>query len=127
MTKSALKILIVDDEEDITSLLRKALEKHGFVVTTYNDPAEVLSDFRAGVYDLVLLDIKMPKMDGFQLYQELQKIDNKTKICFMTAFEIYYDALKEMFPDSYSSICFVKKPFAMQDFVKRIAKEMVSK
>ena len=66
----------------------------------------------------------MPKMDGFVLYQELQKIDSNTKICFMTAFETYYDALKEIFPDSYSSICFVKKPFAIQGLIKRIAKEM---
>jgi DNA-binding response OmpR family regulator len=118
------RILIVDDEEDITSVLRKVLEKNGFEVITFNDPLLALSNFKAGMYDIVLLDIRMPKMDGFELYQELEKIDSKTKICFMTAFEVYYDALKEIFPDTYSSVCFIRKPFAIQDFVKRISKEI---
>lgn len=126
LTKSDARILIVDDEEDITSMLQKALEKHDFKVTTYNDPVEALSNFRPSFYDLVLLDIKMPKMDGLELYQKLLSIDSKTKICFMTAFEVYYDALKELFPDTYTSICFVKKPFGIQDFVKRISKEMAN-
>lgn len=126
LTKSDARILIIDDEEDITSMLQKALEKHDFKVTTYNDPVEALSNFRPSFYDLVLLDIKMPKMDGLELYQKLLSIDSKTKICFMTAFEFYYDALKELFPDTYTSICFIKKPFGIQDFVKRISKEMAN-
>jgi len=85
-------------------------------------------------------------MDGFELYQELQKrIDaetavvasdssisradqakngKKTKICFMTAFEVYFEALKELFPDSYPSMCFIKKPSSAQDLIKRISKEL---
>jgi hypothetical protein len=82
-------------------------------------------------------------MDGFELYQELQKrIDShdrgsmtsedqctkekRTKICFMTAFEVYFEALKELFPNSYSSICFIKKPSSAQDLIKRITKEIES-
>jgi DNA-binding response OmpR family regulator len=118
------KILIVDDEEDITSILQKGLEQYGFDVTAFNDPSAALSSFKPGLYDMILLDIKMPGMDGFELHQELQKIDNKVKVCFMTAYEVYFDALKEIFPDSYSSVCFIKKPFAVQEFVKRISKEM---
>jgi CheY-like chemotaxis protein len=133
------RILIVDDEEDVTFFLKEALEDYGgFEVVIFNDPLMALSSFdnKAGaVYDLILLDIKMPKMDGFELYQELQKkIDNahgnvgssgkRPKICFMTAFEVYYEALKELFPDSYSSVCFIKKPSSAQDLVKRIIKEI---
>jgi DNA-binding response OmpR family regulator len=136
------RILIVDDEEDVTFFLREALEGYGgFEVVTFNDPLLALSSFnennnnnnkKAGgraAYDLILLDIKMPKMDGFELYQELQKkIDDdngkKTKVCFMTAFEVYFEALKELFPDSYPSVCFIKKPFSAQDLVNRISKEM---
>jgi CheY-like chemotaxis protein len=133
------RILIVDDEEDVTFFLKEALEDYGgFEVVIFNDPLMALSSFenKAGaVYDLILLDIKMPKMDGFELCQELQKkIGNangdvgsggkKPKICFMTAFEVNYEALKELFPDSYSSVCFIKKPSSTQDLVKRIIKEI---
>jgi two-component system, OmpR family, response regulator ChvI len=153
--RSRGRILVVDDEEDITFFLKEALEgSGGFDVVTFNDPLLALSSFNnkddennlPSAYDLILLDIKMPKMDGFELYQEIQKrIDStaanggvtsrgggndqgrkgkKTKICFMTAFEVYYEALKELFPDSYSSICFIKKPSSTQDLIKRINKEM---
>ena len=118
------RILIVDDEEDITSILKKGLEKYGYEIDVFNDPLLALSSFRAGSYDLILLDIRMPKMDGFELYQRITQLDSKTKVCFMTAFEVYYDALKELFPDSYESICFIRKPIAIQDFVNRISKEM---
>ncbi len=87
----------------------------------------------------------MPKMDGFELYQEIQKrmglVDGnggsstmpsndqtnrrkRTKVCFMTAFEIYFEALRERFPDTYSSMCFIKKPSSAQDLIKRISKEI---
>jgi DNA-binding response OmpR family regulator len=118
------RILIVDDEQDITSILKKGLEKYGYEIDVFNDPLLALSSFRAGLYDLVLLDVRMPKMDGFELYQRITQLDSKTKVCFMTAFEVYYDALKELFPDSYESLCFIRKPIAIQDFVKRISKEM---
>lgn len=146
------RILIVDDEEDVTFFLKEALEDYGgFEVVTFNDPLVALSSFnndnnRPSAYDLILLDIKMPKMDGFELYQELQKrIDaetavvagdssissadqakngKKTKICFMTAFEVYFEALKELFPDSYPSMCFIKKPSSAQDLIRRISKEL---
>jgi CheY-like chemotaxis protein len=141
------RILIVDDEEDVTFFLKEALEDYGgFEVVTFNDPLLALSSFnndnnKPSAYDLILLDIRMPKMDGFELYQELQKkidsasdssiggddqgkIGKKTKICFMTAFEVYFEALKELFPDSYSSMCFIKKPSSAQDLIKRISKEI---
>jgi DNA-binding NtrC family response regulator len=119
------RILIVDDEEDITLILKKGLEKYDYEIDTFNDPLLALSSFRAGSYDLILLDIRMPKMDGFELYEQLQNIDSRVKICFMTAYEVYTEALKELFPESYSSICFIKKPFSVQDFVERIRREMV--
>jgi DNA-binding response OmpR family regulator len=121
------RILVVDDEEDIASFLKKALENNGFEVTTFVDSVLALSKFQAGYYDLVLLDIKMPKMDGFELYQKLNNIDPQVKICFMTAFDVYTGALRELFPDSYSSVCFVKKPFAVKEFISKISKEMESK
>ena len=67
------KILAVDDEADLTMLCSLALEYHGFKVDTFNDPQEALSNFKPDYYDLVILDIKMPKMDGFELYDEIKK------------------------------------------------------
>jgi two-component system catabolic regulation response regulator CreB/two-component system response regulator ChvI len=61
---------------------------HGISVDTYNDPVEAISEFRAGVYDLVILDIRMPKMNGFHVYKELKKIDEDMMVCFLTAFEV---------------------------------------
>lgn len=153
LSKSQGRILIVDDEEDVTFFLKEALEEFGgFEVVTFNDPLLALSSFnnddknnKPTLYDLILLDIKMPKMDGFELYQELQKrIDTadgnnssnissgdqgkngkRPKICFMTAFDVYFEALKELFPDTYPSICFIKKPSSAQDLIKRISKELL--
>ena len=92
------RILIVDDEPDIAKVLKMGLEENGFVVDTYNDPLSVISNFKADSYDLLLLDIKMPKMNGFELYNKLHQIDEKARICFITAYELYYDEFKIMFP-----------------------------
>src|SRR5919205_404731 len=92
------KILLVDDEEDITLSLSIGLEDNGFAVDTFNDPVLALSNFKADMYDLVLLDIRMPKMNGFELFEKLREIDSNVKICFITAYEAYYQSLKEISP-----------------------------
>jgi DNA-binding response OmpR family regulator len=89
------KILAVDDEADLTMLCSLALEYHGFKVDTFNDPQEALSNYKPDYYDLVILDIKMPKMDGFQLYDEIKKKDHKAKVCFLTASELYYEEFRK--------------------------------
>ena len=66
------------------------MEPAGFEVDAYNDSAIALSNFRADHYDLLLIDIKMPKIDGFELYEKISKIDDKVKVWFITAYEIYY-------------------------------------
>lgn len=113
-------ILLVDDEEDIAKLFKKALERAGFIVDTYNDPLQSLSNYRAGMYDLLLLDIKMPKMNGFELYKKIRQIDDKTKVCFMTAFEEYYDEFRKTFPDLKDKECFLRKPIGMNDLIKSV-------
>lgn len=116
------RILLVDDEPDLTWTLRLGLENNGFEVDTFNDPEEALTNFRAGKYDLLLIDVRMPTMNGFQLYEEMKKIDNNTRICFITAFEVYYRALRETFPDLEID-CFIKKPIEIDDLLKRIRSE----
>ncbi|MFL6320737.1 MAG: response regulator transcription factor [Nitrososphaeraceae archaeon] len=126
--KSQYRILLVDDEPDITLSIKIGLEEHKkqiFVVDTFNDPQEALSNFKAGLYDLLLIDIKMPKMNGFELYREIEKIDNKAKVCFITAFEVYYKSLRELFP-TVKVDCFIKKPIRTDDLVERIMMELVT-
>jgi DNA-binding response OmpR family regulator len=117
------RILLVDDEPDVTTTFKMGLEGTGFKVDAFNDPAEALSKFKAGVYDLLLLDIKMPKMNGFQLYEELEKLDRNAKVCFITAFEVYYRSLRELFPQIEID-CFIKKPIEAEELVKRIQAEL---
>ena len=119
------KILIVDDEPGITLAFKKGIESDEFEVDTFNDPLVALSSFKANSYHLILLDVKMPKMNGFELYQQMEKIDNNVKVCFITAFEVYYEALKEIFP-SLEVSCFIRKPIEISDLVNRIKVELES-
>jgi CheY-like chemotaxis protein len=113
-------ILLVDDEEDIARLFKIALERAGFIVDMYNDPLQSLSNYRARIYDLLLLDIKMPEMNGFELYKRIRQIDDKSKVCFMTAFEEYYDEFRKIFPDQKNNECFIRKPISMNDLIKTV-------
>ena len=118
-------ILIVDDEIDITLAFKKGLENNGFMVDIYNDPVTALLNFKPDFYDLILVDVRMPKMNGFELYQEIEKVDKKSKVCFITAFEVYYHALREIFP-TLEVGCFIRKPIEIDDLVKRINSEIHS-
>ena len=89
------RILVVDDEPDISFTLRAGLEDGGFDVDAFIDPDLVISSFKPGLYDLALIDIVMPKMDGFDLYKELKKVDPDVKVCFLTASEKYREGLRE--------------------------------
>ncbi len=117
------RILVVDDELDITIVIKRGLEGAGFLVDTFNDPAQALSHFDPDYYDMVILDIRMPKMNGFELYRELAKKDSKIKACFMTAFEIYYEEFKKVFP-SYDIKRFIRKPFKIKDLQEVIRDEL---
>jgi DNA-binding response OmpR family regulator len=99
-TSMKKRILLVDDEVDITTTYRMALEEAGFQVDAYNDSSLALYEYKPGMYDLLLFDVKMPKMNGFELYKKIKglKTDQKPRVCFITAFEVYYQALKELFP-----------------------------
>jgi len=85
-SKRKRRILVVDDESDITFTLKKGLENSGlFEVDVSNDPLEVLSNFKPGYYDFLLIDIRMPKINGYELYDKIRDIDSKVKSCFITA------------------------------------------
>ena len=122
------RILLVDDEPDIIEILKVGLEDNGFKVDAFTNPQEALSSFKAGTYDLLLLDVRMPKLNGFELYEQIKKIDNnnnnnKAKVCYITAYEINYEKIREEFP-SLQVDCFIKKPIEIQDLVRRINAEL---
>ena len=115
------RILVVDDEASITRVCKIALEESGFEVDIFNDPKQVLRNYKRARYDLMLLDFKMPGISGFELYREIKKIDDKARAIFMTAFEPYEnEALKEFL----SIKCnLLKKPFEMSELVSSVRKE----
>jgi DNA-binding response OmpR family regulator len=119
------RILLVDDETDITTLFKIALEDAGFIVHAYNDPLIALSEFKPGYYDLVILDIKMKEMNGFELYAEIRKADNQIKFCFITAGEMYYNEVRDEEQGLYCKVDterFLQKPISNDDLIKRINK-----
>jgi DNA-binding response OmpR family regulator len=116
------RILVVDDEPDLTQVSRLALEYHGFKVDSFNDPHLALSKYSPGLYDLVILDIKMPNMDGFELYLEIKKIDTNANVCFLTASEQYYEEFREKEYYALDRNLFIRKPIENEDLVKEIKK-----
>ena len=114
------KVLIIDDEPDVSMVLKMILDQNGFNADSCDDPILALENFKAGSYDLLLLDIKMPEMDGFRLYQEMKRTDNKVKVCFLTASEMYYKSFRE--EEECCAIdknLFVRKPIENEDLIKK--------
>lgn len=113
------RVAVVDDEPDITIVLKRGLEQHGFAVETFNDPREALARFKPNHYDLMIIDIRMPKLNGFDFYREIRKKDSSIKVCFLTAFEIYYNEFRKIFP-TIDVKAFVRKPVSISDLVKQV-------
>lgn len=120
------KILVVDDESDIALTFKLALEHDGgFDVDTFYQPHLALTSFEAGVYDIALLDINMPILNGFQLYTELKKIDENVKICFITASaDVGSSNLGIEISQSSNAECFIQKPIESHELVRRIKVEL---
>jgi DNA-binding response OmpR family regulator len=124
MNETIKKILIVDDDPDITNTFTIGLEDTGlFAVEAYNDSVEALSNFQPNLYDFILLDIKMPGMSGFELFDKIKKLDSKVKVCFISAYDPYSDELKEEFL-SLKIECFIPKPIQIKELVERIKVEL---
>ena len=119
--KTKIKILIVDDEDDITLSFKRILKIHGFEVDAFNDSMLALSNFKVNYYDIALLDIKMPYIDGFDLYKKIKEMDKNIKICFLTASEAYYQQFREKDYHELSRDLFIQKPIELEELLKRIA------
>lgn len=118
------KILVVDDDQGTALSFKLGLENHDFIVDTFNDPEIALNNFKPEVYDLCLIDIRMHGMNGFELVQEMKKIDQNLRVCFITSFKSYYEGLLEEYPNM-DHRCFIQKPISIEDLVKQIEKYIV--
>ena len=114
------RIMVVDDESDLTLFYRMFFEYHGVEVDTFNDPREALSKYKPDYYDLIVLDIKMPGMDGFELYRKIQKIDDKAKVCFLTASEMSYEEFRRKEYGALDKDLFIRKPVENEELIKEI-------
>ena len=125
MTK---KILVVDDEPDVTYTIKKILEDNGFeVVDTFTDSILALDSYKANFYDLVILDILMPKLDGFQLYIKIREKDPKVKICFLTAITTFNEDFRKTRLELGKTInedYFIQKPIEIEKLVKKLTSIM---
>ena len=120
------RIFLVDDDYDHTITFKMGLELAKFEVDAYNDSAIALSKFKPDYYDLLLIDVKMPKIDGFELYEKIKEIDNKVLVWFITAYETYYRAIKEASSTSKEmiSVPVIEKPIEIDKLVKQIKSEL---
>jgi CheY-like chemotaxis protein len=121
------RIFLVDDDYDHTITFKMGLELARFQVDAYNDSAIALSKFKPNYYDLLLIDVKMPKIDGFELYEKVKEIDNKVMVWFITAYETYYRAIKEASSTSKKemiSVPVIEKPIEIDKLVKQIKTEL---
>jgi len=124
-------ILIIDDDADLTTTFKAAIEdgNNGYDVNkrievyTSNDPVIVSSDFKPNYYDLLLVDINMPHMNGFELCEKIFAIDINVRVCLMSSGEINWEALREMYPTRQEG-CFIRKPVTMDYLLKRIRSEL---
>ena len=126
------RILLVDDDPDVTLTFKAGLDsyyygyvdkKKRFEVYVYNDPLSLLKEFKPHFYDLLLTDIYMPNMNGFELCEKILELDVNIRVCFMTALEINIRALREVYPNV-SFGCFIEKPVSIKYLIQRILAEL---
>ena len=115
------RILVVDDEHDINLTLKFVLEGNDFKVDSFTNPLVALQNFKSGLHDLVVLDVKMPIMNGFGLSQAIRKLDEKVKICFLTAVsDVYYEAFGTKTVPNIDEKCIIRKTVENESLIKQI-------
>jgi len=120
--------LIVDDDNDITTTFKAAIEygndaNKRIEVYTANDPVVALSEFKPNFYDLLLVDINMSRLNGFELCEKIFAIDINVRVCLMSSGEINWEALREMYPTRQEG-CFIRRPITIDSLLKRIRSEL---
>ena len=113
------RILFVNDDTDTTAVMKVGLSRHGFEVETFVDSKSALQNFQAGMYDLILLDVLMKGLDGFELYDKMRKIDENIQICFISASNSFYEKYKSLYPEIQNE-CFIQKPVRIKELANTI-------
>jgi two-component system, OmpR family, response regulator ChvI len=116
-----MRVLLVDDELDIVQAVKKGLEMRGLSVDAFEDPEKALKAFRPNTYNIAILDVRMPRMNGFQLYREILRRDDKVRVRFFTAFEEFREEFEKAFPEL-DERRFIRKPTT----ISRIAEELLA-
>ena len=126
--QSQKRILLVDDESDVTTALTFALEDYGFEVDSYNNPLAALSNFKSNYYDLAIIDIKMPEIDGFELLRKIRTEDENLRICFLTALTDLRDHMSDIndLSPSFVKDWVIRKPISNKDLLSDINRIMSS-
>jgi DNA-binding response OmpR family regulator len=112
------RILFVNDDADTTAVIKTGLTLKGFEVETFVDPKSALQNFKTGMYDLLLLDVLMKGLGGFELYEKMRKIDENIHICFISASNTY-EKYKMLYPEIQKE-CFIQKPITIKNLAKTI-------
>lgn len=117
------KILVVDDEPDISKSVKLGLQRRGFEVDAFVDPSEAISRYQPGFYDMLIIDVKMQKMSGFDFAREIRKKDKKVHFAFLTAFDIYPSEFKNVFPELDARLL-LRKPMLSEELARVIKSEL---
>jgi CheY-like chemotaxis protein len=128
--KRKKRILLVDDEPDHCMVYQIVLEDAGYQCFSYSDSVKALQEFRPSYYDLVILDIKMPKLDGFALCEKIRELDKNIQIIFVTASEVYYENFRKQYYPQISNdvnINCLQKPIGNEELIKIVNMTVTTK
>jgi len=110
-------IIVIDDDVGTALFFKICLEDEGHQVSIFNDPSSLLEEFEPGMYDLLITDIRMPRINGFELASRIRNMDSKIRICLATAFEEYYQSIIKSYTDL-SFNCIIRKPINKDSFLE---------
>ena len=128
-SQTRIRILLVDDEPDTCMSYQIVLQNAGYECNSYTDSVKALKEFRPNYYDLCLLDIKMPMLNGFELYKKIREVDKSLYVIFITAAAEYYEKFRSR---HYTEITnnnnsFIQKPIGNKDLIQVVNMTIAAK
>ena len=115
------RIMFVNDDVDTTTVMKEGLSRFGYEIETFVDPNLALQNFKASTYDLLLLDVRMRGLNGFELYNKIRKLDENIRVCFISASNTFYEKYKRLYPEVQEE-CYIQKPLGIKNLAGIIGK-----